>query len=403
MENMKKAYIVGTCDTKYPELSYAKELLERAGVSCVLVDVCIFQHENPVDVTNAEVARHHPKTPDFLSAGLDRGSAVTAMSEALEAFLPDREDLGGVLGMGGSGNTALVTRGMRSLPVGIPKLMVSTVASGDTVPYVGATDICMMASVADVAGLNPVSRAVLGNAAHAMAGMVKNAIPNVVDTKPLLGMTMFGVTTPCVTNLRNIFENEYEPLIFHATGIGGQCFEKLIDSGMLKHVIDVTLTEVCDLHMGGVMSAGPDRLGAVIRTKLPYVGSVGALDMVNFGAMDTVPEKYKGRNLYVHNANVTLMRTTKEENAAMGRWIGDKLNECEGEVRFLLPEGGVSAIDAPGQPFHDPEADQALFEAIEATVKPTEGRKVIRVPHHINDVAFAEALAEQFRTIEKFK
>ncbi|MDR1377964.1 MAG: Tm-1-like ATP-binding domain-containing protein [Synergistaceae bacterium] len=400
---MKKAYIIGTCDTKYTELSYAKELLERAGVECVLIDVGIFEHKNCVDVSNADVARHHPKIPNFLSAGLDRGSAVTAMSEALEAFLLGRDDIGGVLGMGGSGNTALVTRGMRSLPVGTPKLMVSTVASGDTTPYVGATDICMMASVADVAGLNPVSRAVLGNAAHAMAGMVKNAIPDIADTKPLLGMTMFGVTTPCVTNLRNIFENEYEPLIFHATGIGGQCFEKLIDSGMLKRVIDVTLTEICDLHMGGVMSAGPDRLGAVIRTKLPYVGSVGALDMVNFGAMNTVPEKYKGRNLYAHNANVTLMRTTKEENAAMARWIGEKLNQCEGEVRFLLPEGGVSAIDAPGQPFYDLEADEALFEAIEATVKLTDRRKVIRVPHHINDDAFAEALAEQFRKIEKLQ
>jgi uncharacterized protein (UPF0261 family) len=199
--------------------------------------------------------------------------------------------------------------------------------------------------------------------------------------------------------LRTIFENEYEPLVFHATGIGGQCFEKLIDSEMLRCVIDVTLTEVCDLHMGGVMSAGPDRLGAIIRTKLPYVGSLGALDMVNFGGMDTVPEKYRNRNLYVHNANVTLMRTTKEENVVMGRWIGEKLNQCEGEVRFLIPEGGVSAIDAPGQPFHDPEADNALFESLEATVRQTGKRKIIRSPRHINDPAFADALAGQFRDI----
>jgi uncharacterized protein (UPF0261 family) len=396
---MKKAYIIGTCDTKYPELSYARELLQRAGVECVLVDVGIFEHENSVDVPNTEVAAHHPENPGFLSAGLDRGAAVTAMSEALERFLPGRDDIGGVLGMGGTGNTALVTRGMTSLPVGMPKLMVSTVASGNTAPYVGATDICMMASVADVAGLNQVSRAVLGNAAHAMAGMIRNVIPEVKDAKPLLGMTMFGVTTPCVTHLRTIFENEYEPLVFHATGIGGQCFEKLIDSEMLRCVIDVTLTEVCDLHMGGVMSAGPDRLGAIIRTKLPYVGSLGALDMVNFGGMDTVPEKYRNRNLHVHNANVTLMRTTKEENAAMGRWIGEKLNQCEGEVRFLIPEGGVSAIDAPGQPFHDPEADNALFDSLETTVRQTGKRKIIRSPHHINDPAFADALAGQFRDI----
>ncbi|MDR1827686.1 MAG: Tm-1-like ATP-binding domain-containing protein [Methylobacteriaceae bacterium] len=396
---MKKAYLIGTCDTKYAEIAYARDLIKRAGVACVIVDVGIFPHDNPVDITAAEVAKHHPKDPDFLSKGLDRGSAVTAMSEALEVFLPAQKDIGGVLGMGGSGNTALVTRGMRALPVGVPKLMVSTVASGNTAPYVGATDIAMMASVADVAGLNPVSRAVLGNAAHAVAGMVANDIPVVKEEMELLGMTMFGVTTPCVTNLRNIFEGVYEPLIFHATGVGGQCFEKLIDSGMLKIVIDATLTEICDLFMGGVMSAGPDRLGAIIRTKIPYVGSVGALDMVNFGAMDTVPEKYKGRNLYVHNANVTLMRTTAAENAEMGKWIADKLNQCEGEVRFLLPGGGVSAIDAPGQPFHDPEADEALFAAIEKGVQQTAKRKVIRLPLHINDPAFAEALADNLRSI----
>ena len=398
---MKKAYVIGSCDTKYAELSYAKELIKQAGVEVILVDVGIFNHNNAVDIPNAEVAKHHPAKPDFLSAGLDRGSAVTAMSEALEIFLPTRDDIGGVLGMGGTGNTALVTRGMRALPVGIPKLMVSTVASGNTAPYIGATDICMMASVADVAGLNPVSRAVLGNAAHAMAGMVKNTIPTVPDVKPLLGMTMFGVTTPCVTNLQKIFENEFEPLVFHATGIGGQCFEKLIDSGMLKYVIDVTLTEVCDLFMGGVMSAGPDRLGAVARMRLPYVGSLGALDMVNFGAMNTVPEKYAGRNLYVHNANVTLMRTTPKENEEMGRWIGEKLNCCEGPVRFLIPEGGVSAIDAPGQPFHDPEADRALFDNLEATVRQTDMRKVIRIPLHINDPDFAVALAKHFQEITR--
>ncbi|GHU38242.1 UPF0261 protein y4oU [Betaproteobacteria bacterium] len=396
---MKKAYVIGTCDTKYAELSYTVDLLKKAGVESVLVDVGIFPHEYIVDVPNTEVAKHHPETPDFLTSAKDRGEAVMAMSEALEAFLPGRDDIGGVLGMGGTGNTTLVTRAMRALPVGVPKLMVSTVASGDTAPYVGATDICMMASVADVAGLNPVSRAVLGNAAHAMAGMVKNVIPAAADTKPLLGMTMFGVTTPCVMNLRKIFENEYEPLIFHATGTGGQCFEKLIDSEMLKYVIDVTLTEVCDLFMGGVMSAGPDRLGAIIRTKIPYVGSLGALDMVNFGALKTVPEKYKNRKLHVHNANVTLMRTTKEENADMGRWIGEKLNQCEGRVRFLIPEGGVSVIDAPGQPFYDPEADKALFDSLEATVKQTERRKIIRLPLNINDPAFAEALAEQLKAV----
>ena len=396
---MKKAYIIGTCDTKYAELAYAKGLVEAAGVPVVLVDVGIFAHEHSVDVTNAQVAACHPSQPQFLQQGKGRGECVIAMGEALEAFLLSRHDIGGVLGMGGSGNTALVTKGMRALPVGLPKLMVSTVASGDVAPHVGPTDICMMASVADVAGLNVVTRAVLGNAAHAMAGMVRSPVPPVDSAKPLLGMTMFGVTTPCVQQVCALLEQRYEPLVFHATGTGGQSFEKLVDSGMIRHVIDATLTEVCDLHMGGVMSAGPDRLGSVIRTGIPYVGSVGALDMVNFAAKETVPQKYAQRTLYVHNANVTLMRTTAEENALMGRWIGEKLNQCRGPVRFLLPEGGVSGIDAPGQPFHDPEADKALFDALEATVQQNEQRRIMRVPCNINDAAFAAALVEQFRAI----
>lgn len=398
---MKKAYVIGTCDTKYPELAYAKSLLEKAGIPALLVDVGVFDHQHPVDISHQQVAACHPSKPDFLQGPQDRGTSVIAMGEALEAFLLSRTDIGGVLGMGGSGNTSLVTRGMRALPIGLPKLMVSTVASGDTAPYVGPTDICMMASVADVAGLNPVTRAVLGNAAHAMAGMIAFEIPAVKAQKPLLGMTMFGVTTPCVQQLTAIFEHEYEPLVFHATGTGGQCFEKLIDSGMLHHVIDVTLTEICDLHMGGVMSAGPDRLGSIIRTRIPYVGSLGALDMVNFGAKETVPAKYANRNLYVHNANVTLMRTTAEENALMGRFIGEKLNQCEGEVRFLIPEGGVSVIDAPGQPFYDSEADKALFDSLRATVKQTAKRQLISVNANINDPAFVQALAEAFRGLHR--
>lgn len=396
-----KVYIIGTCDTKYPELAYARDLVEAAGVETVLVDVGIFAHDHPVDVPRTAVAACHPTQPGFLESGAGRGECVMAMGEALEAFLLSRTDVGGVLGMGGSGNTSLVTRGMRVLPVGLPKLMVSTVASGDVAPYVGPSDLCMMASVADVSGLNPVTRAVIGNAAHAMAGMVRFSVPDVTAQKPLLGMTMFGVTTACVQQVSALVEDSFEPLVFHATGTGGQCFEKLVDSGMVRHVIDVTLTEVCDFFMGGVMSAGPDRLGCIIRTGVPYVGSVGALDMVNFAAMDTVPEKYRQRTLYAHNANVTLMRTTAEENAAMGRWIGERLNLCEGPVRFLLPEGGVSAIDVPGMPFHDPEADRALFEAIESTVRQNPTRRVLRVPCAINDAAFAAALVDNFREIQK--
>ncbi|MFA0889498.1 MAG: Tm-1-like ATP-binding domain-containing protein [Synergistales bacterium] len=393
---MKKAYVVGTCDTKFKELAYVKDLIEKAGVQAVLVDVGIFGHEHPVDVSRETVAKHHPAAPDFLARVKDRGIAVSSMSEALAEFLPSREDLGGVIGLGGSGGTALVSTAMRRLPIGVPKIMVSTVASGNVAPYVGPNDIAMMYSVTDIAGLNRISARVLGNAAHALAGMIKNPLPEVEENRPVVGMTMFGVTTPCVTQVRALLEKDFDCLVFHATGTGGQSMEKLIDSGMMKRVLDITLTEVCDLHMGGVMSAGEDRLGAISRTGIPYVGSLGALDMVNFGAMETVPEKYRSRNLYVHNAQVTLMRTTPEENTVMGRWIGEKLNLCGGEVRFVIPEKGVSMIDAPGQPFHDPEADRCLFEAIEKTVRQNERRKVVRLPYHINDPEFAAALVEFF-------
>jgi uncharacterized protein (UPF0261 family) len=240
---------------------------------------------------------------------------------------------------------------------------------------------------------------VLGNAAHALAGMLAHRVPEASDDKPAIGLTMFGVTTPCVQQVTQVLESDYDCLVFHATGTGGQSLEKLVDSGLVAGVIDVTTTEVCDLMMGGVFSAGEDRLGAIARTAVPYVGSCGALDMVNFGAIDTVPARYRGRKLYVHNPQVTLMRTTPEENRRMGQWIGAKLNACAGEVRFLLPEGGVSLIDAPGEPFHDPGADAALFEALEASVEQTPRRRLIRLPHNLNDPPFAAALVEQFRAI----
>lgn len=396
---MKKAYVVGTFDTKSEELNYVAKLIREAGAEPLTVDVSSKPSSAKVDVTNSEVAKHHPDNPDFLGKTDDRGKAVTMISEALGEFLLTRKDIGGVIGLGGSGNTALVTAAMRRLPVGVPKIMVSTVASGDVGPYVGPNDIAMMYSVTDVAGINRISRTVLGNAAHAIAGMVANEIPEAKETKPTLGMTMFGVTTPCVTAVRKAFEKEFDVLVFHATGTGGQSMEKLVESGMVSHVIDITTTEVCDLHMGGVFSAGEDRMGAIIRRGIPYVGSAGALDMVNFGAKPTVPEKYKDRNLYVHNANVTLMRTTPEENRKMGEWIGNKLNQMSGPVRFLLPEKGVSLIDNEGQPFHDPEADEALFSAIEKTVKQNENRKVTRLPYNVNDQEFADALVAAFKEV----
>ncbi len=391
-------YVVGTFDTKGEELRYVADLVRRAGASVTTVDVGTKRGEGEVDVSAQEVASHHPEGQDAVFSD-DRGEAVGAMATAFEHFIQTKNDVAGMLGLGGSGGTALVTPAMRTLKVGVPKVVVSTVASGNVAPYVGPSDICMMYSVTDVAGLNRISRRVLGNAAHAVAGMVANQVPQVEESKPAVGITMFGVTTPCAEAVRERLENDYDCLVFHATGTGGQSMEKLVDSGLVAGVVDLTTTEVADLLMGGVMSAGEDRLGAVARTGLPYVGSCGALDMVNFGAKETVPGKYQDRNLYVHNPQVTLMRTTPEENEKMGRWIGEKLNQCAGPVRFLIPEGGVSMLDAEGQPFHDPEADKALFGALEETVKQTEHRQLIRLPHNINDPEFAEALVQHFNEV----
>lgn len=274
--------------------------------------------------------------------------------------------------------------------------MVSTVASGNVAPYVGPSDVTMMYSVTDMAGLNRISRVILANAAHAIAGMARTPPPMATDAKPAIGLTMFGVTTQCVNQVVSMLP-DYDCLVFHATGTGGQSMEKLAESGLLAGVLDITTTEVCDHVVGGVFPCTDDRFGAIARTRLPYVGLCGALDMVNFAAKETVPAEHRGRNLYVHNPQVTLMRTTPEECRRIGRWIGERLNRCDGVVRLLIPEGGVSALDAPGQAFHDPEADAALFAALEETVEQTNRRQLIRRPEHINDPGFATALVETFR------
>jgi uncharacterized protein (UPF0261 family) len=398
LDAVKRVYIVGTADTKGPELLYIKALVEGAGAPALLVDIGIRAPEIPVDVTAAIVAACHPRGADHVLGGSDRGAAVEAMGEAFGRFIVTRNDIAGVLGIGGGGGTSMITAGLRQLPVGVPKLMVSTLAAGDVKPFVGASDIAMMYSVTDVSGLNRISRVVLGNAAHAIAGMATRSIPQAA-VKPAIGLTMFGVTTPCVTRIMDRLRDRYDCLVFHATGTGGQSMEKLVDSGMLVGVIDVTTTEVCDLLVGGVLSAGPDRLGAIARSGVPYVGSTGALDMVNFWAIETVPAQFRGRTLYKHNPQVTLMRTTPEECRQIGQWIGHKLNACRGPVRFLIPEKGVSAIDAPGQPFHDPSADTALFAALEDTVQQTAQRRLVRLPLHINDPEFANALVQHFLEI----
>ncbi len=395
---VKRVYIVGTADTKGPELLYIKTLVEAAGAAALLVDVGTRPAGVAADLSGAAVAAFHPRGAGHVLGISDRGAAVEAMGEAFGRFIVTRDDIGGVLGIGGGGGTSIITAGLRRLPVGVPKLMVSTLAAGDVKAFVGASDITMMYSVTDVSGLNRISRVVLGNAAHAIAGMATRSIPQ-AEVKPAIGLTMFGVTTTCVTRVVERLQERYDCLVFHATGTGGQSMEKLLDSGMLVGVIDVTTTEICDLLVGGVLSAGPDRLDAVERTGAPYVGSVGALDMVNFWAMDTVPAQFRRRTLYKHNPQVTLLRTTPEECRQIGHWIGRKLNACQGQVRFLIPEKGVSAIDAPGQPFHDPSADAALFEALESTVQQSAQRRLVRLPLHINDPKFADALVENFLEI----
>ena len=392
---MDLACVVGTFDTKGRELAYVAELARAAGARVVTVDVSTTGSAAGADVTAAEVAAHHPDGADAVFTG-DRGSAVTAMAVALERYLTGRDDVGAVLGLGGSGGTALVTPAMRALPVGVGKIMVSTVASGNVAPYVGASDIAMLYSVTDVAGLNRISRMVLGNAAHALAGIVTHAVPEVQD-RPAVGLTMFGVTTPCVTAVVEHLGDQVDPLVFHATGTGGRAMEKLVDDGLVASVVDVSTTEVADLVAGGIMAAGDDRLDAIVRTGVPYVGSVGATDMVNFAAPDTVPHRYSDRLFYEHNPQITLMRTTKDECVAIGEFLARKIAAMTGPVRILLPTGGVSALDAPGMPFHDPDADEALFTTIEHGV----GRPgvVTRVPYHVNDPEFADALVAAWREV----
>ena len=395
---MKRVYVAGTADTKGQELLYVKSLIQAEGVSVALVDVGTGVPTVPVDIPASTVADFHPAGARSVLGTDDRGAAVAAMGEAFGRYIAAQTDIAGVIGLGGGGGTSIVTSGMRALPVGVPKVMVSTLAAGDVKQFVGASDIAMMYSVTDVSGLNRISRVVLGNAAHAIAGMARGVIPQVA-AKPAIGLTMFGVTTACVTQVTARLQEHYDCLVFHATGTGGQSMEKLIDSGMLVGVIDVTTTEVCDHLVGGVLSAGPDRLGAIARTRIPYVGSCGALDMVNFWAVDTVPAHFRHRNLYRHNPQVTLMRTNSEECGQIGEWIAGKLNACDGPVRFLIPEGGVSAIDAPGQSFHDPEADKALFDALSDNLRQTQDRRLIRLPLHINDAAFSNALVQNFLDI----
>ncbi len=396
---MKAVFVIGTFDTKAAELDYAANMVRSTGAKALTLDISTTPSAAKVDVTAETIASHHPQGVSAVLGLNDRGNAVSAMGVALTAYLLQQNGIGAVLGLGGSGNTSIVTAAMRALPVGIPKIMVSTLASGNVAPFVGPSDIMMMHSVADVASLNDITRTVIGNAAHAAAGMALHHVPQQHSGKRPVGLTMFGVTTAAVTRVRQVLETENECFVFHATGTGGQCFEKLIDSRFLKAAIDLTTTEVADYLFGGILPCTKDRFGSIIRQKIPYVGSAGAVDMINFGPRATVPSQHDKRNLYIHNPVVTLMRTTPEESHAIGTWIVERTNQMQGPVRFLLPLKGVSAIDAPGQPFHDPGADEALFTAIRSGWKNAANRDLIEIDAHINDEQFALAIAQHFTAI----
>lgn len=393
----KSILLIGTLDTKGAECAYVRDLIRERGHRALVMDAGVLGAPPfAPDISAAEVAEAGGQSLETLRQQGDRGAAVEIMTQgacalAAQGYVEGKID--GVVGLGGSGGTAIATAVMRDLPVGVPKVMVSTVASGDVAPYVGVKDVTMMYSVVDIAGLNRLSRRILANAAGAVCGMVEQPVPE-ADDKPLIAATMFGVTTPCVDRVRQRLEEAgYEVLVFHATGSGGRAMEALIDGGFIVGVVDVTPTEWCDEVVGGVLSAGPHRLEAAARRGLPQVVSCGALDMVNFWAVDTVPEAFKHRRLYRHNANVTLMRTTADECAAVGRIIAEKLNKATAPTTLMLPLQGVSALDQEGHPFYDPEADAALFAALRENV--SEAVTVVECDLHINDPAFADAIAER--------
>jgi uncharacterized protein (UPF0261 family) len=394
-----KVLLIGTLDTKGDEYAYLRDRLALAGVDALVADVGTLDPPRGCepDITRDEVAAETGVDVRGLTEARDRGAAITAMADAAAALarrLYDDGRVSGVLAAGGSGNTAIATRAMQALPVGVPKLMVSTLAAGDTRDYMGAGDVTMMASVTDVAGVNRISGRILANAAAAMAGMVQAPPVELDAQRPLIAATMFGVTTPCVTHAREALEADgYEVLTFHATGTGGRAMEALVEDGFVQGVLDATTTELCDDLVGGVLSAGPDRLEAAGRKGVPQVVSLGALDMVNFGARDTVPPRFEHRNLYVHNPSVTLMRTTREECAELGRRIARKLSAATGPTALFVPLKGVSMIDAEGQPFHDPDADEALFAAVRGGLDARV--ELIELDCNVNDPEFATAMADK--------
>ena len=393
----KTVAIVGTMDTKGVEFEFIKSQIEASGVStCVINTGILGESQLTPDISADEVARTGGSSLQALRDEGDRGNSVAVMAQGAATLVAEKQAAGeidGIISLGGSAGTTIGTTAMQAVPVGVPKIMVSTLASGDTSPYVQSKDICMMYSVVDIAGINRLSRQILANAAGAIVGMVNAEAPAAEADKPLIAATMFGVTTPCVTKAMEVLEAAgYEVLVFHATGTGGQAMEDLVKGGFLAGVLDVTTTELADELVGGVLSAGPDRLEAAGESGLPQVVAPGALDMVNFGPPDTVPDEFSDRLFYQHNPTVTLMRTTAEETAELGRIMARKLSEAQGPTTVIIPTKGVSAIDQTGQPFDSPEARTAWSENLKTHIG--DNVTVIEMDAHINDEEFAIKLVE---------
>ena len=399
---MATVVLLGTLDTKGDEYDFLRRKVREEGVDVLLVDTGVLgvPLAEP-DISRQEVAAAAGASAEDLAGSGDRGAAVEAMARGAAEIVKELHSQGrldAVLALGGSGGTAIASHAMRELPVGVPKLVVSTMASGDTRPYVGAVDVTLMYSVVDIAGLNPISERILGNAAAAAAGMAKSQGPQAEAEKPLVGASMFGVTTPSVTEARKRLEElGYEVLVFHATGTGGQSMEALMRSGFITASLDITTTELADELVGGVLSAGPERLEAAGELGIPQVVSLGALDMVNFGSFESVPAQFSDRLLYKHNPTVTLMRTTPEECAELGRVIAQKLNRAQGPLTVFVPLKGVSLIATEGQVFHNPAADDALFGALREHLDPDVDVRELELD--VNDPEFANAMADRLHAL----
>ncbi|KEH94584.1 Tm-1-like ATP-binding domain-containing protein [Clostridium massiliodielmoense] len=395
---MKTVAIAGTFDTKGEEFLYVKNLFEEIGIKTLTINTGVFKPAFEADISNEEVIKAVGYDLKEIVEKKDRALATECLSKGMEILVPELYKQGkfdGIISFGGSGGTSLVTPAMRALPIGVPKIMVSTMASGNTEQYVGTSDVILIPSIVDVAGLNAISTKIFSNAVFAMAGMLKHNTKEVRNNKPLIAATMFGVTTPCIDKAKEYMEDRgYEVLVFHATGTGGKTMESLIESGYFKGVLDLTTTEWCDEIVGGVLNAGPNRCEAAIKNNIPQVVSVGACDMVNFGPFDTIPEKFKDRKFYRHNPTVTLMRTSIDECKKIGEKLAEKWNKSKGNTTVMLPLNGVSMIDYSGQPFCDKEADNALFNILRNKLDKSKVN-IIELENGINDEEFAKQAAQK--------